>query len=232
MFTAPTAIRAIKQQDSAGEHLAPPRPLQARGPVPGRRAVRPADRGLDRRPLLGKPIVDHWWQTETGWAITSGFRGFGLFPLKPGSGGRATPGFDVPRARRPRPRRKGARPRGPVRRPPAPAPGCPPDCGATTAGSARTYLTDYPGSGTSTGDAGLIDAAGDVFVMGRTDDIINVTGHRLSTGAIEEVLTSHPDVAECAVVGAADALKGQDALRPGRAQGRRGRDEAEVAAER
>ena len=152
-------------------------------------------------------MVDHWWQTETGWPITAGFRGLGLFPFKPGAGGRACPGYDVQALDD-----AGAPlPRGTVGnlalRLPLP-PGCAPTLWRNAAGYRAAYLDDFPGW-YRTGDAGQVDADGDVWVMGRTDDIINVAGHRLSTGAMEEVLAAHPDVAECAVVGAADALKGQ-----------------------
>jgi propionyl-CoA synthetase len=206
MFTAPTAIRAIKQQDFAGEHLR--RHDLSRFEalfLAGERCDPPTADWIGG--LLGKPVVDHWWQTETGWAITAGCRGFGLFPPKPGSGGRPTPGFDVrvlsedgqdlPRGK------SGAL----CVRLPLP-PGCTPGLWGDEDWFHSTYLAEHPGW-YLTGDAGYIDEAGDVFVMGRTDDIINVAGHRLSTGAMEEVLGSHPDVAECAVVGAADALKGQ-----------------------
>ncbi|RZK93451.1 MAG: propionyl-CoA synthetase, partial [Methylobacterium sp.] len=151
-----------------------------------------------------------WWQTETGWPITAGFRGFGLFPFKPGSGGRPCPGYDLHALDD----NGEVLPRGSsgnlALRLPLP-PGCGPTLWRNDAGYRTAYLSDFPGW-YRTGDAGEIDAEGDVWVMGRTDDIINVAGHRLSTGALEEVLASHPDVAECAVIGAADALKGQSPL--------------------
>jgi propionyl-CoA synthetase len=152
-------------------------------------------------------VVDHWWQTETGWPITAGFRGFGLFPFKPGSGGRPCPGYDVQAVDE----SGEVVPPGTVAtlaiRLPLP-PGCSPTLWGDDDGYRRAYLEELPGW-YRTGDAGMRDADGDVWVMGRTDDIINVAGHRLSTGAMEEVLAAHPDVAECAVIGAADALKGQ-----------------------
>ena len=159
---------------------------------------------------LGKPVVDHWWQTETGWPITAGFRGLGLFPFKPGSGGRPSPGYDLQTlddAGQPVPR--GTQGNLALRLPLPP--GFAPTLWSGDASFRDAYLNDFPGW-YRTGDAGEVDADGDVWVMGRTDDIINVAGHRLSTGQIEEVLASHPDVAECAVVGAADALKGQAPL--------------------
>jgi len=152
-------------------------------------------------------VVDHWWQTETGWAITGGFRQYGLFPVKPGSGGRASPGIDLHALDD----EGHAVPRGETgnlcARLPLP-PGCAPTLWQNDEGYHTAYLADFPGW-YRTGDAGTIDEDGDVWVMGRTDDIINVAGHRLSTGQMEEVLASHPAVAECAVVGAKDALKGQ-----------------------
>ena len=156
---------------------------------------------------LGKPVVDHWWQTETGWPITAGFRGYGLFPFKPGSGGRPCPGYDL----------HALDDSGEVLPPgengnlalrlPLP-PGCAPTLWQDDAGYRAAYLDAFPGW-YRTGDAGSIDTDGDVWVMGRTDDIINTAGHRLSTGAIEEVLASHNDVAECAVIGMRDDLKGE-----------------------
>ncbi|MBN8927800.1 MAG: AMP-binding protein, partial [Rhodospirillales bacterium] len=157
--------------------------------------------------LLGKPVVDHWWQTETGWAITAGFRQYGLFPFRPGSGGRPCPGHDLHALDDdghvlPRGQSGNLSIRLPL------PPGCAPTLWQNEEGYRTAYLSDFPGW-YRTGDAGIVDEAGDVWVMGRTDDIINVAGHRLSTGSMEEVLASHPDVAECAVVGAKDELKGQ-----------------------
>jgi propionyl-CoA synthetase len=205
LFTAPTALRAIKAQDPeaalmraydlskletlflAGERCDPPTAIWA-----GEK--------------LGVPVVDHWWQTETGWAITAGFRGLGLFPVKPGAGGRPSPGYDVQALDD----EGHVLPRGQsgtlAVRLPMP-PGCAPTLWRNAEGYVASYLVDYPGW-YRTGDAGVIDADGDVSVMGRTDDIINVAGHRLSTGAMEEVLAAHAAVAECAVVGVKDELKG------------------------
>ena len=206
LFTAPTALRAIKQQDPEGQHLA--RHDLSRFDalfLAGERCDPPTAHWIAGK--LGRPVVDHWWQTETGWPITAGFRGYGLFPFKPGAGGRPCPGYDV------RALDDGGAPLplGEVGnlaiRLPLP-PGCAPTLWRNPEGFRAAYLLDYPGW-YRTGDAGQVDADGDVWVMGRTDDVINVAGHRLSTGAMEEVLASHPDVAECAVVGAADALKGQ-----------------------
>ncbi len=206
LFTAPTAMRAIKQQDPNGK-------LSANYDLSGLEALYLAGERCDpptavwAAEMLKKPVVDHWWQTETGWAITSGFRQFGLFPFKPGSGGRPSPGYDLhaldddgvvlPR---------GATGNLSMKLPLPPA--CGPTLWQNDDGYRSSYLADFPGW-YRTGDAGMIDADGDVWVMGRTDDIINVAGHRLSTGSMEEVLASHHDVAECAVIGAKDELKGQ-----------------------
>ena len=206
LFTAPTALRAIKQQDPDGTHLRA-HDLSRLDALflAGERCDPPT--ALWIAGLLQKPVVDHWWQTETGWPITSGFRGFGLFPWKPGAGGRACPGYDVQALDD-----EGVLlPPGVVGnlsiRLPLP-PGCAPTLWSGADAYRAAYTTDFPGW-YRTGDAGQVDADGDVWVMGRTDDVINVAGHRLSTGSMEEVLASHPDVAECAVVGAADPLKGQ-----------------------
>ncbi len=206
LFTAPTAMRAIKQQDPDGK-LARNYDLSCMEALylAGERCDPPT--AVWAHEMLGKPVVDHWWQTETGWAITSGFRQFGLFPFKPGSGGRPSPGYDLhaldddgkllP---------PGTSGNLSVRLPLPP--GCGPTLWENEEGYRTAYLSDFPGW-YRTGDAGVVDTDGDVWVMGRTDDIINVAGHRLSTGSMEEVLASHRDVAECAVVGARDELKGQ-----------------------
>jgi len=209
MFTAPTALRAIKQQDPAGEHLRRHdlSRLEALF-LAGERCDPPTVHWIGG--LLERPVVDHWWQTETGWPITAACRGYGAAPSKPGSGGRPTPGYEV-RALDDHGADVGRSASGNLCvRLPLP-PGCSSGFWGDEQGFHNAYLADYPGW-YRTGDAGLIDDEGDVFVMGRTDDIINVAGHRLSTGAMEEVLAAHPDVAECAVIGAADPLKGQTPL--------------------
>ncbi|MCX8134806.1 MAG: propionyl-CoA synthetase [Roseococcus sp.] len=206
LFTAPTAIRAIKKEDPEASHLARHdlSRLEALY-LAGERCDPPTAEWAAEK--LGKPVVDHWWQTETGWPITAGFREFGLFPPRPGSGGKPSPGFALrvldAEGREVPPGREGAL----VLALPLP-PGCAPTLWNADARYREAYLSTFPGH-YDTSDAGMVDAEGYVWVMGRTDDIINVAGHRLSTGAMEEVLASHPDVAECAVVGAADALKGQ-----------------------
>ncbi|WP_333670684.1 AMP-binding protein [Elioraea tepidiphila] len=209
MFTAPTAIRAIKREDADGR-------IMARHDLSRLEALFLAGERCDpdtvtwAEKLLGKPVIDHWWQTETGWAITGDFRGLGLFPVKPGSGGKPSPGFDL------RVLDEAGRevPRGTIGdlvvRLPLP-PSCLPTLWNNDQGFRDAYLSQHPGHYT-TADAGMIDEDGYVWVMSRTDDIINVAGHRLSTGAMEEVLAAHPDVAECAVVGVKDALKGQAPL--------------------
>jgi propionyl-CoA synthetase len=206
LFTAPTAIRAIKKEDPEGA-------LLQRYDLSRFEALYLAGERCDpdtilwSQRLLGKPVVDHWWQTETGWSITGNFRGLGLFPTKPGSGGKPAPGYDVvvlDEANREVPR--GQIGSLAIRLPLPPA--CLPTLFNADARFRETYLAAHPGF-YSTADAGMIDEDGYVWVMSRTDDIINVAGHRLSTGAMEEVLASHPDVAECAVVGVRDSVKGQ-----------------------
>jgi propionyl-CoA synthetase len=228
LFTAPTALRAIKQQDPDGAQLA--RYDLSRFEalfLAGERCDPPTAIWITEK--LGRPAVDHWWQTETGWPITAGFREFGLFPFKPGSGGRPAPGYDL----RVLDDTGQVLPRGQTGnlaiRLPLP-PGCAPTLWRDPEGYRTAYLADFPGW-YRTGDAGEVDEDGDVWVMGRTDDVINVAGHRLSTGAMEEVLASHKDVAECAVVGAADALKGQVPLGLVVLKAGVAREEAEVARE-
>jgi len=206
LFTAPTAMRAIKQQDPTGKLLASYDMSKFEALfLAGERCDPPTAEWAAA--LLRRPVVDHWWQTETGWAITSGFRELGLFPFNPGSGGRPCPGYDLHAVDDDGHVLEHGRTGNLCVRLPLP-PGCAPTLWQNDAGYRTAYLADFPGW-YRTGDAGVIDQAGDVSVMGRTDDIINVAGHRLSTGQMEEVLASHADVAECAVVGARDELKGQ-----------------------
>ena len=206
LFTAPTAMRAIRQQDPEGA-LTQDYDLSSLEALylAGERCDPPT--GVWAFELLGKPVVDHWWQTETGWPITAGFRQFGLFPFKPGSGGRPCPGYELHALDD----EGNVLPSGSTGnlclRLPLP-PGCGPTLWQDDENYRRSYLSDFPGW-YRTGDAGIVDTDGDVWIMGRTDDIINVAGHRLSTGSMEEVLASHKDVAECAVIGAKDELKGQ-----------------------
>jgi propionyl-CoA synthetase len=206
LFTAPTAMRAIKQQDPEGKLLANYDLSKFEALfLAGERCDPPTAEWAAS--LLQRPVVDHWWQTETGWAITSGFREFGLFPFHPGSGGRPCPGYDLHALDDDGHVLAQGHTGNLCVRLPLP-PGCAPTLWQNDEGYRSAYLADFPGWYRS-GDAGVIDSNGDVSVMGRTDDIINVAGHRLSTGQMEEVLASHVDVAECAVVGARDELKGQ-----------------------
>jgi propionyl-CoA synthetase len=206
LFTAPTAFRAIRQQDPDG-HLIGGHDLS------GFRTLFLAGERCDSETLLwaermlGVPVIDHWWQTETGWAIAANCLGIERLPVVPGSPTRPVPGWDL-RVLHPGGGEAAAGEIGAlVVKLPMP-PGSSPTLWNADARFRETYLSAFPGY-YQTADAGYIDENGYVFVMARTDDIINVAGHRLSTGAMEEALASHPDVAECAVIGAADELKGQ-----------------------
>ncbi|MFG1301152.1 propionyl-CoA synthetase [Xanthobacter sp. V3C-3] len=206
LFTAPTALRAIKKEDpdctlKAGRDMSAFRTLF----LAGERAD--PDTVIWAQQQLNVPVVDHWWQTETGWAIAANPVGLGLLPVKVGSPTVPMPGYDVQIVD------EAAKPVPPstmgsiVVKLPLP-PGCLPTLWQQDDRFAESYLAEYPGF-YKTSDAGFMDEDGYVFVMGRTDDIINVAGHRLSTGGMEEVLASHPDVAECAVIGVKDELKGE-----------------------
>ena len=152
-------------------------------------------------------MIDHWWQTETGWSIAANCLGIEQLPVKAGSPTRPVPGWDL-RALDAEGEEVEAGEIGALAAKLPMPPGCTPTLWNAEARFKQAYLTTFPGY-YETGDAGYIDEEGYVFVMARTDDIINVAGHRLSTGAMEEVLAAHPDVAECAVIGVADQLKGQ-----------------------
>jgi propionyl-CoA synthetase len=206
MFTAPTAFRAIRRDDPDGNFirkydLSKFRTLFLAGERADPATVQWAEQQLKI------PVIDHWWQTETGWAIVGNCIGLGLQTVKHGSATRAVPGYDL----------SVLAPSGEAMKPgeigslcvklPLP-PGGSPTLWQAEERYIKAYLSEYPGY-YHTADAGYIDEEGYVYVMTRTDDIINVAGHRLSTGAIEEVLASHPEVAECAVIGIADNLKGQ-----------------------
>jgi len=206
MFTAPTAFRAIKKEDPEGKligdyDLSRFRTLFLAGERTDPDTLHWAE---DK---LGVPVIDHWWQTETGWSICANCLGIEQLPVKQGSPSKAVPGMDV------RVLDDNAEPVAPgdvgalVIKLPLP-PGTFPNLWNADERFIKAYLSEFPGY-YKTADAGFIDEDGYVFVMSRTDDIINVAGHRLSTGAMEEVLAAHPDVAECAVVGVADELKGQ-----------------------
>jgi propionyl-CoA synthetase len=205
-FTAPTAFRAIKRDDPTGSHV-------RRYDLSGFRTLFLAGERCDPATLhwaeeqLGVPVIDHWWQTETGWPVGCNCVGLGLLPVKPGSCGPPVPGYDVrvlsDEGTEQRPGDTG----NVVIRLPLP-PGCLPTLWNNEEGYRATYLSAYPGY-YMTADAGYKDDDDYLWIMSRTDDVINVAGHRLSTGVMEEVLAEHPDVAECAVIGVADDLKGE-----------------------
>ncbi len=206
LFTAPTSFRAIKREDPEGGlvkqyDLGCFRTLF----LAGERADPDTVKWAEEK--LGVPVIDHWWQTETGWPISANCMGIEPLPVKYGSPTKPVPGWDIrvadPSNREVKPGEMGAL----VVKLPLP-PGSLPTLWNADERFVDAYLKAFPGY-YETGDAGYIDEDGYVFVMSRTDDIINVAGHRLSTGAMEEVLASHPDVAECAVIGASDRLKGQ-----------------------
>jgi len=206
MFTAPTAIRAIKRDDPEGKLLKTHdlSRLEALF-LAGERCDPPTAEWSAG--LLGKPVIDHWWQTETGWPITGNFRGYGLFEARFGSGGKPSPGYQVyalDEGGKPLPRGQSGTLAVKLPLPP----GYLPTLWQADDRFRESYTTTFPGW-YNTSDAGVVDTEGYVSVMSRTDDIINVAGHRLSTGAMEEVLAGHPDVAECAVIGIADTVKGQ-----------------------
>ena len=206
LFTAPTAFRAIKKEDPEAKLLAN---YDMRGFralfLAGERADPDTVQWAER--ILGTPVIDHWWQTETGWAIAGNPLGLGALAVKHGSPTVPMPGYDV------RIVDEGGREVGPntmgsiVVKLPLP-PACLPTLWQADERFRESYLDAFPGY-YSTSDAGFVDEDGYLFIMGRTDDIINVAGHRLSTGGMEEVLASHPDVAECAVIGVRDQLKGE-----------------------
>ena len=209
MFTAPTAIRAIKREDSNGEHV-------EKYPMKSYRALFLAGERCDPdtldwvSDLLNVPVIDHWWQTETGWAIAANCLGVEQLPIKSGSPTQAVPGYQV-EVLDDQGNQKADSELGSIAiKLPLP-PGTLTTLWQNDERYINSYLSDYDGY-YLTGDAGYIDADGYIWVMGRTDDVINVAGHRLSTGRMEECIAEHPHVAECAVVGVADSLKGQSPL--------------------
>ena len=205
-FTAPTAFRAIKKEDPQGKlftshDLSKFRTLFLAGERADPDTLQWAER------LLKKPVIDHWWQTETGWCIAGNPVGLGQLPVKHGSPTVAMPGYDV-RVVDEQSKELPAGTMGSiVIKLPLP-PACLPTLWQADDRFRESYLAEFPGY-YKTSDAGFKDADGYLYIMGRTDDIINVAGHRLSTGGMEEVLSGHQDVAECAVIGIADALKGE-----------------------
>ena len=206
LFTAPTALRAIRKADPEAE-------LLGGYDISSLQLLFVAGERLDPETYhwatekLGVPVIDNWWQTETGWAIAANPRGLEALPLKPGSPSVPSPGYNLqvldPFGEPVGPGEEGNL----AIKLPMP-PGTLPTLWGNDDRYISSYLDAFPGYYT-TGDSGYIDEDGYVFVMGRTDDVINVSGHRLSTGAMEQVLAGHPDVAECAVIGVADQLKGQ-----------------------
>ena len=188
------------------------RPVRLPRPVPRRRAGRPRHRRLGRSASWACPVIDHWWQTETGWPIAGNPLGLGAAAGQARLADRADAGLRRAGARRGRQAGRRRTTMGTIAiRLPLP-PGCLPTLWNADDRFRESYLAAFPGY-YNTSDAGFVDEDGYVFVMGRTDDIINVAGHRLSTGGMEEVLASHPAVAECAVIGVKDALKGEVPLR-------------------
>jgi propionyl-CoA synthetase len=206
MFTAPTAFRAIKKEDPQGKLFAQHDLAKFRTLfLAGERADPPTLEWAET--LLKKPVIDHWWQTETGWCIAGNPIGLGQLPVKHGSPTVPMPGYQVDvvdEAAKP----VAAGSMGSiVIKLPLP-PGCLPTLWEQDERCKEAYFNEFPGY-YKTSDAGYKDEDGYVYVMGRTDDIINVAGHRLSTGGMEEILASHPDVAECAVLGIRDSIKGE-----------------------
>jgi len=206
LFCAPTAFRAIRREDPDGTFV-------KKYDLTKFRMLFLAGERCDPDTLhwaeqqLKVPVIDHWWQTETGWAIGANCAGLGLFPVRPGSCTKPVPGYDVQvvdaEGKPAEPGQQGNI----IVKSPLP-PGCLTTLFCADTDFIKTYFSTYKGS-YFTADAGYIDADGYLWIMGRTDDIINIAGHRLSTGAMEEVLSSHPDVAECAVSGVHDPIKGE-----------------------
>ena len=205
-FTAPTACRAIKKEDPQGKLFASHDLSKFRTLfLAGERADPDTIQWAER--LLKKPVIDHWWQTETGWCIAGNPVGLGQLPVKYGSPTVAMPGYDV-RVVDEQCKELPAGTMGSiVIKLPLP-PACLPTLWQADERFRESYLAEFPGY-YKTSDAGFKDEDDYLYIMGRTDDIINVAGHRLSTGGMEEVLSAHKDVAECAVIGIADALKGE-----------------------
>ncbi|MCR9275901.1 MAG: propionate-CoA ligase PrpE [Rhodobacteraceae bacterium] len=205
-FTAPTAFRAVKREDPKGEFV-------GKYDLSCLKAVYLAGERADPDTIqwaqdqLKVPVIDHWWQTETGWCIAGNPLGIEELPTKLGSPAKPMPGYDIQILDEGgHPMKQGELGAIAVKLPLPP--GTLPTLWNAEARFKKSYLEHFPGY-YETGDAGMIDEDGYVYIMARTDDVINVAGHRLSTGGMEEVLASHPDVAECAVIGVTDQLKGQ-----------------------
>jgi len=205
-FTAPTAFRAIKKEDPQGKLLAAYDLAKFRTLfLAGERADPDTIQWAER--LLNKPVIDHWWQTETGWCIAGNPVGLGQLPIKYGSPTVPMPGYDVRVLDEQCHEVPAGKMGSIVIKLPLP-PACLPTLWQADERFKESYLAEFPGH-YKTADAGFKDEDGYLYIMGRTDDIINVAGHRLSTGGMEEVLSAHKDVAECAVIGIADPLKGE-----------------------
>jgi propionyl-CoA synthetase len=206
LFTAPTAIRSIKKEDPDGIH-------KIRYDLPSLRYLFLAGERCDpatyywAKDLLQVPVIDHWWQTESGWPMVANMVGYGLQPVKPGSAGMPVCGYKVEilgeEGQELIPAQEGYV----AVKLPLP-PGCLPTLWQDNGRFHKSYLERFPGY-YMTGDGGYMDEDGYIYIMGRIDDVINVSGHRLSTGEMEEMVASHPAVAECAVIGIADELRGQ-----------------------
>jgi propionyl-CoA synthetase len=228
LFTAPTALRAIRKEDPDCDYI-------KKYDMSGMRALFLAGERCDPDTLhwaqdkIQVPVVDHWWQTETGWAIAANCLGLEEFPVKSGSPTKAVPGYDIQFLD------EGGQPvsngeMGAIAiKLPLP-PGTFPTLWQNEERFFSSYLETFEGY-YETGDAGYQDEDGYVYIMGRTDDVINVAGHRLSTGAMEEAIAEHPDVAECAVIGVADKLKGQSPMGFAVLQSGANRDDADVVKE-
>jgi propionyl-CoA synthetase len=206
MFTAPTALRSIKREDPSGERI-------REHDLRAFRTLFLAGERLDPDTLawaegnLQRPVIDHWWQTESGWAIAANCVGLGPLPIKPGSPTKPVPGYEIRILDEDGHELPSGETGAICARLPLP-PGFSPTLWRGEERFVEAYLSRYPGY-YLTADAGYFDQDGYIYVMSRIDDVINVAGHRLSTGQMEEVISSHQDVAECAVVGVADQLKGQ-----------------------
>ena len=206
LFTAPTAFRAIKRADPEAQFLAQHDTSCLRHLfLAGERAD--PDTILWAQDKLGVPVIDHWWQTETGWSICANPVGIETLPVKLGSPSVPMPGYEVDILGEDGTAKSAGELGAIAVKLPLP-PSCLPSIWGADAAFIEKYLTTFPGY-YETGDAGYKDEDGYLYIMARTDDVINVAGHRLSTGQLEEVLAEHPDVAECAVIGVADELKGQ-----------------------
>src|SRR5262245_31224465 len=206
LFTAPTAFRAIKREDPEGKFMRAHDLSRFRLLFLAGERCDP-DTLIWAGERLGVPVIDHWWQTELGWPAIANCAGLGILPIKPGSPTLPVPGYDIHVLTESGEHAKANQIGKIMNKLPLP-PGALPTLWHNDEGFKKSYLVQHPGY-YLTGDAGYRDDDGYLYVMSRIDDIINVAGHRLSTGSIEETLAGHPDVAECAVIGAADEMKGE-----------------------